>query len=361
MMKKKIIIIVFVAIAVLLLLPVVYFTYCNATMKGKHNEAAAAFLKENQYVINADDMQIPEAFGQKITMGKGYVFIFGELHGFSPTQMMDAQMLIYLNAKRGVRTYGAEIFSSNADELNEILSADQLDENRLMAVIRDIANDTPQVMTKDCFDKWKMIFLYNHEADAEHKIHVLGLLGDKQAYAEHQRDKIMAQTLQAFAADEANDAWTKNGCYCFVGIVHAFQSPYIIKGFKVMTFGSLLKQHQFNVTSMVQLAISSYCYLPKGSMVITPPDEATKMVSSNGPISYFTNIINLEKASKGVTTAIYSLGGKDTPFSSGHDFVGYRASVSFFGQPFTAEPSSSTLDYFQYVFLIRDHQAPKPL
>lgn len=360
-MKKNMLIITLVVLALLLLLPVIYFSYCNATYMGKENEATISYLLKHKYVINADDIQIPDSLGNEFQTGRNHVFIFGETHGFSPTHLMDSQLLIYLNKERDVRAYGAEIFSQDACQLNKILNSNRLDEKLLISVISDIAKDTPQSKTVDCLKKWKSIYFYNWKADANHKIYVIGLLGDKQSYADSLRDETMAHTLLTFMNDSANADIVKNGCYCFVGLTHAFQTPYLIRGREIPTMGSILKEHLVSVTSMVQIAIDSYCYLPKNDEMISPPDESTKLVSSNGPISYFNNIVNLKKASEGVSTAVYSLDGKNSPFWDCNDLVGYKASVPFFGQPYKGKPSYSTLDYFQYVFLIRNHQAPKSI
>ena len=246
--------------------------------------------------------------------------------------------------------------------MNEILIADSLDEKRLTEVIQEIAEDTPQNKTTDYMNKWKEIFNHNHTASASHKIHVVGLLGSKKDYANEKRDATMARTLLAFVNDPANAQLVQNGCYCFVGLTHAFQSPYLINGHEVATFGSLLKEHRMGVTSMVQLAIDSYCYLPKNGEMPSPPDEATKLVSSIGPISYINNIVNLEKASKGgIETAIYELNAEGSPFKGRNDLVGIKASLPIMAQPYEGLPGRSTTDYFQWVFLIRDRQAPKPL
>lgn len=359
-MKKKCLL-VLAPLSLILLFPLAYFFYCKMTLMGMEDDATIAYLLSHKYPVDAEDIRIPLSFGKGIEMGKDHVFLFGETHGFSPSQLMDAKLLIYLNKNHDVRTYGAEIFAEDAHKLNQVLGSEQLDERLLVSVINDISRDTPQSKTVDCLNKWKLIYDYNRQVDKEHKIYVLGLLGKKNAYQENLRDEVMARTFQTFANDPRNEDWVRNGCYCFVGLTHAYQSPYLYKGHEIPTFGSILKEHLFSVTSMIQMSIDSYCYLPKNDEMISPPGEKTKYVSSNGPICFYNNVVNLEKASEGVKAAIYSLGDEDSPFWSCDDLVGYRSSIPSLVQPYSGLSTYSTMDYFQYVFLIRDAQAPKAI
>lgn len=361
-MKKKIIITVLVTLAALIMLPTIYFVYCDRTYRGKEDSIKVSYLKDHMFKINDEEVYIPQAFGTKIQTGKGHVFLFGEQHGFSPNHLLDSKLIIYLNKNKDVRTYGAEIYAENAEKLNSIINDGNLDEKKLVSVIHDIGNDTPQTKTDECLKKWKEIYAYNRNVDKSHKIHVVGLLGKKGEHEGLRRDQVMAQSLLDFMQDPANSSLVKNGCYCFVGLAHAFQTPYMIEGDKVQTFGSILKEHQLSVTSMVQIAIDSYCYFPKGDeMTITPPDESTELASSNGPVSFFNNVINIEEASKGIKTAIYALDGDGSPYRDCNDLVGTKVSLSFLSHPYQGLPSYSTLDYFQYVFMINEHQAPKPI
>ena len=70
---------------------------------------------------------------------------------------------------------------------------------------------------------------------------------------------------------------------------------------------------------------------------------------------------NIEEASKGIKTAIYALNGDGSPYRDCNDLVGTKVSLSFLSQSYQGLPSYSTLDYFQYVFMINEHQAPKPI
>jgi hypothetical protein len=176
-------------------------------------------------------------------------------------------------------------------------------------------------------------------------------------------DQIMAKSLLDFMQDPANSRLVQQGCYCFVGFTHALQSPYLSGDYKVPTFAYLLKQHRLSVTSMVQL--DSYAYMPKSlkkmGMPIIPPDEKTKTACANGSLTYFTNVINLEQASADIHTAIYALDGAGSPYSHCCDLVGIKSVLPFFIPPFKALPSRSTLDYYQYLFVVNGHQSPKPI
>lgn len=361
-MKKKIMITVLVTLIALIMFPVLYFAYCDRTYKGREDVTKVAYLKGHMFAINDKEVCIPQAFGKQIQTGERHVFLFGEQHGFSPNHLLDSKLLIYLNKNRDVRTYGAEISAEDAEKLNHIINAGSLDEKGLEAVIHDIGKDTPQSQTDECMKKWKEIYAYNRNVNEDHKIYVVGLLGKKDGHKGLLRDQVMAQSLLDFMQDPANSSLVKNGCYCFVGLTHAFQTPYMIEGDEVQTFGSILKENLLNVTSMVQIAIDSNCYFPKSDeMIITPPDESTELASSNGPISFFNNVINLEKASKGIKAAIYELDGDGSPYWDCNDLVGTKVSLSFLCHSYQGLPSYSTLDYFQYVFMINEYQAPNPI
>lgn len=360
-MKKKILITILVILVAPIIFLALYFTYCNIVYEGEEDSVKVSYLKGHKFVIDDKCVSIPQAFGTKIPTGKGCVFLFGELHGFSSNHLLDAKQLISLSKNRGVRTYGAEITAEDAEKLNHIIDTDSLDEKGLASVIHDIGKDTPQNQTVEYMNKWKEIYAYNRNVDKDHKIHVVGLLGKKDEQKGLLRDQVMAQSLLKFMLNPANNSLVKNGCYCFVGLSHAFQAPYVIQGRTIQTFGSILKEHQLKVTSMVEAAIDSYCYMPKVDGMITPPDETTKLASSNGPLCFFNNIINLEEASEGTKAAIYALDGKGSPYRHCDDFVGTKASLPFIYPSYQSLPSHSTLDYFQYVFVINGHQVPEPM
>lgn len=361
-MKKKIMMAFIVTLVVLAILPAAYFTYCNITYKGKKDSTKILYLKTHKFIINDKNIVIPVVFGKKIETGKNHVFIFGEQHGFAPNCQLSSKILIYLNKNRDVRTYGAEITTENAEKLNRIINADRLDEKALSDVIHNIGKDIPQRQSDDYMKEWNEIYAYNRSVNGDHKIHVLGLLGKDYEHSKLLRDQVMAKSLMNFMEDPANSRLVKNGCYCFVGYTHAFQTPYRSESLEIQTFGSILKKNKFCVTSMVEIALNSDCFLPKNDQIaITTPDEKTKLSNCNGPLYYCNNVINLEKASDGVVTAIYALDGDGSPYRDCNDFVNITVSLSLFSHSIQGLPSYSTLDYFQYVFMINGHQAPKSI
>ena len=167
----------------------------------------------------------------------------------------------------------------------------------------------------------------------------------------------MASSLQSFMSDSA----AINGVYCSVGIAHALGAAYSLGDFTVPTFASLLSGNGIAAKSMVLVPINSACYLPKNNEMISPPSESTKMASSDGPLTYSLNIINLKKASKGVPMAIYDLSAPGSTFDSGTDLVGFRSPVPFMTHPYRATQGHSTTDYFQYIMMIQDQPSPAPL
>jgi hypothetical protein len=146
-MRKKIGIILLAVLAVLVLFPAGYFAYCGLTYKGQEDSAKVAYLRGHRYVIPDGEVRIPQAFGQRIETVEGRVFVLGEQHGFSPTHLLSAKLLIYLNRHRGVRTFATEIYASVAERLNHLLSADSLDKQELVSIIHDIGKQIPQSET----------------------------------------------------------------------------------------------------------------------------------------------------------------------------------------------------------------------
>lgn len=92
----------------------------------------------------------------------------------------------------------------------------------------------------------------------------------------------------------------------------------------------------------------------------TPESEMTEWTSINGPIMYFHNIVNIDKAFDSPTIALCKLDAEESPFSQGLDFVKQHSSLSFLsGKNIEADESKATTDYYQYVLVTKGQKGPK--
>lgn len=112
--------------------------------------------------------------------------------------------------------------------------------------------------------------------------------------------------------------------------------------------------------SIAHLALNSFAYIPKGSGIPTPEDEMTEWISINGPVMYFHNIVNIDKAFDSPTIAICRLDAENSPFTKGLDFVKQHSTMPFLtGGNIKPDESKTTTDYFQYVFVTKGLKGPK--
>jgi len=248
--------------------------------------------------------------------------MFGEIHGFSKTQLFDAQLLIYLNKKFGVTDYFNEFFTEDAELLNRYLNADTPDETLLKQHFNNLKENIPQRQTQEYLEKWKILYNYNQTLPENQKIRVYGLLG-KQKEFKHGRDSVMMSNFDLTIKQLDSVSDTKRNYYCSLGSGHIYQEKY--NGRKC--FAALLKQKDYTVISVMHRPFDSEMYLPKGLGMPTSPNEMISWANCDGPIFYFTNAENFKEASENPSIVLYKLNSKDSPYAHCQDVVGFKPSV----------------------------------
>ena len=100
---KKVLLTILVIFLLLTVLPIAYFFIYGFFLRGNISEEKVNYLKANSIILP------PECTISDTTLfaevNTPTVFMFGEIHGFTKTQLFDAQLLMYLNKKFGVTDY----------------------------------------------------------------------------------------------------------------------------------------------------------------------------------------------------------------------------------------------------------------
>lgn len=347
---KKILVIVFSILLFLLLAPVAYFATCSWLFPGNADDEKIAYIQKHYWRLDNNCAIKENSLFSEVTQPT--VFILGEVHGFSRTQIFDAELLKYLNQKFGVRDYFNEDFTEDAQLLNEFLTTTPMDLKLLKQTMKNLKGDIPQRYNQEYIDKWVNIYKYNQTLPKDKKIIVYGLLGDKANY-KGRRDSTMIANYKRLSTGLRDSV----SIYCSTGQGHIFQANY--NG--IQPFGAWLKANHHKVISIAHIPIDSYGYLPKGLGIPAPGNEMTDWMSVNGPIMYFHNIVNVDKAFDSPTLALCKLDAKGSPYTQGVDLIKQQSPLSFLIGSITPEKGKSTIDYFQYIFVTKGLKGPKLL
>ena len=346
---KKVLMATFFIFATILLLPIGYFMICSWIYPGKTDEEKIAYLEQHQWRLE-DDCTLKDTLLFQEAKAPT-VFILGEIHGYSRTQIFDAELLKYLNRQFGVRDYFNEHFTEDATLLNEFLETSPMSMEILKQTMANLKENIPQRYNQEYIDKWVNIYAYNQTLPEGMHIRVHGLLGNKADY-KGMRDSTMIANYKRLSTEISDSV----SVYCSTGAGHVFQANY--NG--IRPFGAWLKAHRNHVISIAHLALDSYSYIPKGLGMPTPDDEQTKWTSINGPIMYFHNIVNVDKAFDTPSIALCKLDAKNSPYTQGLDLVKQHSTLSFLtGGNLEPDESCATIDYFQYVFVTKGLKGPK--
>lgn len=346
---KRIFLTIFSIFVVLLLVPIIYFAICSRVYPGKTDDKKITYIKQHQWRLDDDcvikdtslfaDVQVPT------------VFILGEIHGFSRNQIFDAELLKYLNKKFGVKDYFNENFTEDANLLNQFLATSPMDMEILKRTTASLRDNIPQRYNQEYITKWVNIYQYNQTLPKRNRIKVYGLLGHKVDY-KGMRDSTMIANYQLLSRSFSDSA----SVFCSTGQSHVFQANY--NG--IRPFAAWLKAKKNHVLSIAHLALDCYAYIPQGSGMPTPEDEMTEWASINGPIMYFHNIVNIDKAIGSPAIVICRLDAENSPFNQGLDFVKQHSTLSFLtGGKIEPDESKATTDYFQYVFVTKGLKGPQ--
>ena len=349
---KKILLTILVIFLLLTVLPIAYFFIYGFFLRGNISEEKVNYLNANSIILP------PECTISDTTLfaevNTPTVFMFGEIHGFTKTQLFDAQLLIYLNKKFGVTDYFNEFFTEDAELLNRYLNAGTPDETLLKQHFNNLKENIPQRQTQEYLEKWKILYNYNQTLPKDQKIRVYGLLGKQEAF-KHNRDSVMMSNFDSTIKQLDSVTDTKRNYYCSLGSGHIYQEKY--NGRKC--FAALLKQKDYMVISVMHRPFDSEMYLPKGLGMPTSSNEMISWANCDGPIFYFSNAENFKEASENPSIVLYKLNSKDSPYAHCQDVVGFKSPISFLMGKITPEEGKYTTDYFQYVLVTRGWKGPK--
>ncbi len=342
----KVLLLVFV---ILLLLPVVYFWAFGFIYKGSSDDGKIAYLQKHQLSLKENCTITDTTLFSEVN--KTSVFLFGEEHGYSRTQIFDAELLKYLNKKFGVRDYFNETFSEDADLLNKFLSTNPMDLSILRKTIPNLKEDIPQRKNQEYVDKWVSIYQYNQTLPSDKRIKVYGLLGAKKDY-KGGRDSVMIENFKRYQKEVDKSA----SLYCSTGYGHILQN----KINDHLPFAGWLKSNKYPTVSIAHISINSMMYMPKGYGMPVPDSEETDWANVNGPMVYFENIVNVDKACSS-SIALFRLDGSNSPYRGCLDLVRSHSALSFVQGEMIPENGKSTSDYYQYIFVTKNLAGPRKL
>ena len=346
-------------IALLIVLPLIYFVVLKCIYSDKPDEDKISYLKSNAITIEQNDTVLCEEFDRLLDSQKDFqVFIFGEIHGYSKTQSTDLLLFKYLNAKYNVRDYFAEVFTEDATDLSMFLCSTPINTSYLEKVLESIEHYIPQQKTQIFFDKWVALHKYNQTLPADQKILVHGVLGSKKRDDTKNKSEVMYEEFLKIKKNASVDTTEKS--YCFLGMAHALQDTVYASNKKYTYFASKLSNAGYKVTSMIHIPLESAAYLPKNNQYPSPPNQIWEFGNADGPINYYKGISSLKKSSNTNAVMLFKLDAENSPYNICADLVGYNSILKFiFGELLPVE-NKATTDYFQYVLLTRGSKSATP-
>lgn len=355
----KFIYIVLGGIALLIILPVIYFVVLNCVFLGKLDDNKISYLKNNSITIEQRDTVLCEDFSNLFQNDtNSQVFVFGEIHGFSKTQSADLLLFKYLNYRHNVRHYIAEVYKEDAADLSLFLNSSPIDISYLEKVIKSVGNYIPQQMTHDYFNKWVALHKYNQTLPIDKKILVHGILGSKKRDDKKGKSQILHEEFLKIMNDTSVGDLEKS--YCFLGQYHGLQDTVYMSNQKVLPFAARLTNEGYNVTSIIHIPLESAMYFPKNDQYPTPPNEVLEFLNADGPITYSKGIKNLRKSTNVNSVMLFKLNSEGSPYNICSDLVGYKSSLKFLFGEILPSSNKVTTDYFQYILLTRGSEAATP-
>lgn len=278
------------------------------------------------------------------------VFLMGEIHGYADNQKLDKAMLLFLHKNAGVKYYIAEMDSTTANKFNAFLGSNPKNEAVLHEAVSDIRKRIPQQSSRELFEKWMAIHDYNSQQPDSLKITVIGIdkgFDDKDATIT--RDSAM---MLNFAHAVAERHLENEKFYGFFGFFHVLQNT-IAPG--KHPFAEKLKAAGIRTTSFVSYTLDSDMYLPKNPQFPTPADEKVDWVNADGPLMLVKGIQDLKALTQPHSITLFRIDGAQSPYAKSQHLMKVKARM--FGENFMPVEGAVTMDYFQYVFLLRNSGA----
>ncbi|MGV0757112.1 hypothetical protein ACTS95_13160 [Empedobacter brevis] len=347
-MKKlfKFLKITFFSFLALIILLFLYFFSSNKLFLGSKNQENIDYLTQSNVLMN--DSINGKLFDEDFYKAK--VFLLGEIHGYADNQKLDKALFQFLNKKIGVKYYIAEMDSLTAKKLNLFLSEKTKDEAKLKEVVQSIGKRIPQQSSQELFNKWSELYEYNKTLNDSMKITVIGIDTDfDKNDSKISRDSAM---LVNFQHAVKNLKLENEKFYGLFGFFHVLQKN--VENGKA-PFAERLKKSGIATKSFVSYTLESEMYLPKNPQFPTPPDEKIDWINADGPLMLVKGINDLKKLSQQNSVTLFKLDSKNSPYFKSQNLINVKSRV--FGENIIPAQNSTTTDYFQYVFLLRNSKA----
>lgn len=335
---------------VLVLGAILAFYLRNRAFLGSADTDTVAYLEANKAVVTDG---IPPAFFDDAFYGSS-VFLFGEIHGFADNQLIDRQLFELLNRRVGVRHYVAEMDSTVAGQLNAFLRGASKDTTLLKETVRAIGRIIPQQAGRQLYEKWLALYDYNLLLPDSAGIEVIGIDRHHADTTGLSREEAMLANLKDHIARHGLDSVK---LYGFFGYYHILQEA---PKDSEPPLGALLKADGFRVASLASFTLESLMYLPKGLGMPAPDDEQVSVVNAGGPLMLVKGINDLKAASAKDSRTLFRLDAPGSPYAADQRLVTVQSTM-IGADMVPPDASTNTLDYFQYVFLLRGSPAIAPL
>ncbi|WP_347218552.1 hypothetical protein [Chryseobacterium sp.] len=334
----------------IILISILYLFISNKIFIGGKDSEFTDYLKNNHTVIDKtiDGKLFDDHFYNS------QVILLGEIHGFADNQKLDLDFLKFLNQKAGVKYYIAEMDSTYSHKLNLFLHGNTKDQNLLKEVVLAVKKRIPQQSSKELMDKWNTIYDYNQTLTDSLKISVLGIDTDFNDNSRKiSRDSAMIINFKN-TVKKLNIEHEK--FYGLFGFYHVLQHG-VKKSEK--PFAERLKNSGFKTSSIVSYPLDSEMYLPKNPQFPTPDNEKIDWINADGPFMLVKGINNFKDSAKPNSVTLFKLNANNSPYQHADQLISIKSRM--FGESFTPQENTHTLDYFQYVVITKNSKALTPI
>lgn len=334
----------------IILISILYVFISNKIFIGGKDSELTDYLKNNHTSLHDKiDGKLFDA-----PFYNSQVILLGEIHGYADNQKLDLDFLKFLNQKTGVKYYIAEMDSAYSHKLNLFLHGSSKDQNLLKEVVLAVKKRIPQQSSKELMEKWSAIYDYNQTLKDSLKICVIGIDTDFNDNSRKiSRDSAMIINFKN-AVKKLNIEHEK--FYGLFGFYHVLQHG-VKKNEK--PFAERLKNSGFKTSSIVSFPLDSEMYLPKNPQFPTPEDEKIDWINADGPLMLVKGINDFKDFSPSNSVTLFKLNAKNSPYQQADQLISIKSRM--FGESFTPQQNTHTLDYFQYVVITRNSKALTPI
>ncbi len=340
----------FITVFAVILIFVVYILISNKIFLGGTDSKFTDYLKNNH--VSVHDKIDAQLFDDNFYNSQ--VILLGEVHGYADNQKLDQELLTFLNQKAGVRYYIAEMDSTHSHKLNLFLHGSKKDQNLLKEVILAIQKRIPQQSSKELLEKWNHIYDYNQTLQDSLKISVIGIDTDFNDNSRKiSRDSAMIINFKN-SVKKLNIGHEK--FYGLFGFYHVLQHG-VKKNEK--PFAERLKNSGFKTSGIVSYTLDSEMYLPKNPQFPTPDDQKIGWINADGPLMLVKGINDFKEFTQPNSITLFKLNANNSPYQHSNKLISIKSIM--FGESFTPQENTNTLDYFQYMVLLRNSKALTPL